>query len=152
MIVHLFMLSFRVQCQIAVCAASKSISVLLAAAIITIMYVHVIRFRCSQLPTPILKHMYLIYSQSHTRLVFAAHAPCAPVDVAERDEDAQYGMKRGVKYVHLDAVQYMFWYHLVGLIWISEFILAAQQYIIAGAVAMWYFSRCVPAYMYVRRD
>uniref|UniRef100_H2Z458 Choline transporter-like protein n=1 Tax=Ciona savignyi TaxID=51511 RepID=H2Z458_CIOSA len=36
---------------------------------------------------------------------------------------------------------YMWWYHIVGLIWVSEFILACQQIVIAGAVAKHYFTR-----------
>ncbi|KAF7670325.1 hypothetical protein LDENG_00271910 [Lucifuga dentata] len=38
-------------------------------------------------------------------------------------------------------LQYMVWYHAVGLIWISEFILAFQQMTIAGAVVTYYFTR-----------
>ncbi|CAM1321355.1 SLC44A1 (predicted) [Pycnogonum litorale] len=38
-------------------------------------------------------------------------------------------------------VRYMWWFHLLGLIWTSEFILACQQMVIAGAVSYWYFSR-----------
>ncbi|XP_069486940.1 choline transporter-like protein 1 isoform X2 [Ambystoma mexicanum] len=38
-------------------------------------------------------------------------------------------------------LQYMWWYHVVGLIWISEFILACQQMTIAGAVVTYYFTR-----------
>ncbi|KAJ1218310.1 hypothetical protein NDU88_005893 [Pleurodeles waltl] len=38
-------------------------------------------------------------------------------------------------------LQYMWWYHLVGLVWISEFILACQQMTIAGAVVTYYFTR-----------
>lgn len=38
-------------------------------------------------------------------------------------------------------VQYMWWYHLIALIWTSEFILGCQQMAIAGAVATWYFSQ-----------
>uniref|UniRef100_A0A672M505 Choline transporter-like protein n=1 Tax=Sinocyclocheilus grahami TaxID=75366 RepID=A0A672M505_SINGR len=36
---------------------------------------------------------------------------------------------------------YMVWYHAVGLIWISEFILACQQMTVAGAVVTYYFTR-----------
>uniref|UniRef100_A0A672PGH7 Choline transporter-like protein n=1 Tax=Sinocyclocheilus grahami TaxID=75366 RepID=A0A672PGH7_SINGR len=39
------------------------------------------------------------------------------------------------------ALQYMTWYHAVGLIWISEFILACQQMTVAGAVVTYYFTR-----------
>lgn len=38
-------------------------------------------------------------------------------------------------------LQYLVWYHVVGLIWISEFILAFQQMTIAGAVVTYYFTR-----------
>lgn len=37
----------------------------------------------------------------------------------------------------------MTWYHAVGLIWISEFILACQQMTVAGAVVTYYFTRSV---------
>lgn len=37
--------------------------------------------------------------------------------------------------------QYLVWYHVVGLIWITEFILAFQQMTIAGAVVTYYFTR-----------
>lgn len=40
-----------------------------------------------------------------------------------------------------EPLQYMVWYHAVGLIWISEFILACQQMTIAGAVVTYYFTR-----------
>lgn len=38
-------------------------------------------------------------------------------------------------------LQYMVWYHVVGLIWISEFLLACQQMTVAGAVVTYYFTR-----------
>ncbi|XP_022527819.2 choline transporter-like protein 1 isoform X4 [Astyanax mexicanus] len=38
-------------------------------------------------------------------------------------------------------LQYLTWYHAVGLIWISEFILACQQMTVAGAVVTYYFTR-----------
>uniref|UniRef100_A0A8C8EH15 Choline transporter-like protein n=1 Tax=Oncorhynchus tshawytscha TaxID=74940 RepID=A0A8C8EH15_ONCTS len=38
-------------------------------------------------------------------------------------------------------LQYMVWYHAVGLIWISQFILACQQMTVAGAVVTYYFTR-----------
>lgn len=41
------------------------------------------------------------------------------------------------------GLQYMTWYHAVGLIWISEFILACQQMTVAGAVVTYYFTRSV---------
>uniref|UniRef100_A0A672FN22 Choline transporter-like protein n=1 Tax=Salarias fasciatus TaxID=181472 RepID=A0A672FN22_SALFA len=48
----------------------------------------------------------------------------------------------GVVEYHMQGpLQYMVWYHAVGLIWISEFILAFQQMTIAGAVVTYYFTR-----------
>ena len=38
-------------------------------------------------------------------------------------------------------IQYMWWYHLFGLLWGSQFLLACQQCAIAGAVAAWFFAR-----------
>ncbi|XP_066471269.1 choline transporter-like protein 1 isoform X2 [Tiliqua scincoides] len=39
------------------------------------------------------------------------------------------------------VLRYMWWYHVVGLVWISEFILACQQMTVAGAVVTYYFTR-----------
>ncbi|XP_022093439.1 choline transporter-like protein 1 isoform X2 [Acanthaster planci] len=36
---------------------------------------------------------------------------------------------------------YMWWYHLFGLLWGSQFLVACQQCAIAGAVAAWFFAR-----------
>ncbi|XP_070844398.1 choline transporter-like protein 1 [Chaetodon trifascialis] len=46
-----------------------------------------------------------------------------------------------VEYEMQGPLQYLVWYHVVGLIWISEFILAFQQMTIAGAVVTYYFTR-----------
>ncbi|KAM6079767.1 choline transporter-like protein 3 isoform 2-T2 [Theristicus caerulescens] len=46
-----------------------------------------------------------------------------------------------VEYRALSGICYMAWYHFVGLIWTSEFILACQQMAIAGAVVTSYFNR-----------
>ncbi|XP_062437419.1 choline transporter-like protein 3 isoform X2 [Rhea pennata] len=46
-----------------------------------------------------------------------------------------------VEYRALSGIHYMVWYHSVGLIWTSEFILACQQMTIAGAVVTCYFNR-----------
>ncbi|XP_035516613.1 choline transporter-like protein 1 [Morone saxatilis] len=46
-----------------------------------------------------------------------------------------------VEYEMQGPLQYLVWYHAVGLIWISEFILAFQQMTIAGAVVTYYFTR-----------
>ncbi|XP_045403442.1 choline transporter-like protein 3 isoform X2 [Lemur catta] len=46
-----------------------------------------------------------------------------------------------VEYQPLLDIRCMWWYHLIGLIWTSEFILACQQMTIAGAVVTCYFNR-----------
>ncbi|CAJ1052264.1 choline transporter-like protein 1 [Xyrichtys novacula] len=46
-----------------------------------------------------------------------------------------------VEYQLQGPFQYLVWYHAVGLIWISEFILAFQQMTISGAVVTYYFTR-----------
>ncbi|XP_076876526.1 choline transporter-like protein 1 isoform X2 [Brachyhypopomus gauderio] len=46
-----------------------------------------------------------------------------------------------VEFEMAEPLQYMVWYHAVGLIWISEFILACQQMTVAGAVVTYYFTR-----------
>ena len=46
-----------------------------------------------------------------------------------------------VQYIEHENVSYMWWYHLIGLIWTSEFIIACQQLVICGTVATWYFTR-----------
>ncbi|EEC05461.1 conserved hypothetical protein, partial [Ixodes scapularis] len=38
-------------------------------------------------------------------------------------------------------VHYMWWFHIIFLVWMGEFILACQQMVIAGAVASWYFCK-----------
>uniref|UniRef100_UPI00398F3208 choline transporter-like protein 3 n=1 Tax=Pristiophorus japonicus TaxID=55135 RepID=UPI00398F3208 len=46
-----------------------------------------------------------------------------------------------VEYRPLSGIRYMWWYHLIGLIWTSEFLVACQQMTIAGAVVCRYFNR-----------
>ncbi|XP_027623001.1 choline transporter-like protein 3 isoform X3 [Tupaia chinensis] len=46
-----------------------------------------------------------------------------------------------VEYRPLSGIRYMWWYHLIGLIWTSEFILACQQMTMAGTVVTCYFNR-----------
>ncbi|XP_028832907.1 choline transporter-like protein 1 [Denticeps clupeoides] len=46
-----------------------------------------------------------------------------------------------VEYQMDGPLQYMVWYHAVGLIWVSEFLLACQQMTVAGAVVTYYFTR-----------
>ncbi|XP_036046742.1 choline transporter-like protein 3 isoform X1 [Onychomys torridus] len=46
-----------------------------------------------------------------------------------------------VEYKPLSGIRYMWWYHLIGLVWTSEFILACQRITIAGAMVTCYFNR-----------
>ncbi|XP_046356995.1 choline transporter-like protein 1 [Haliotis rufescens] len=45
-----------------------------------------------------------------------------------------------VKYELNDMMQYLRWYHFFGVLWMSAFVVACQDLIIAGAVSVWYFS------------
>lgn len=55
--------------------------------------------------------------------------------------DAQVISRGQVEYKIRFGIRYMWWYHLVGLIWTSEFILACQQMTVAGAVVTCFFNR-----------
>ncbi|KAG8436779.1 hypothetical protein GDO86_007747 [Hymenochirus boettgeri] len=55
--------------------------------------------------------------------------------------NAQVSSKGQVEYKPLAGIRYMWWYHLVGLIWTSEFFMACQQMIISGATVSWYLNR-----------
>lgn len=46
-----------------------------------------------------------------------------------------------VEYHEADYTKYALYIYLVALIWVSEFIFAASQLALAGAVAMWYFKK-----------
>ncbi|XP_068098686.1 choline transporter-like protein 3 [Hyperolius riggenbachi] len=46
-----------------------------------------------------------------------------------------------VEYKPLAGIRYMWWYHLFGLIWTSEFFLTCQQIVISGATATYYLQR-----------
>ncbi|XP_072199598.1 choline transporter-like protein 3 isoform X2 [Excalfactoria chinensis] len=54
---------------------------------------------------------------------------------------AQTTSEGQVEYRAFSGICYMAWYHFVGLIWTSEFILACQQMTVAGAVVTCYFNR-----------
>ena len=36
---------------------------------------------------------------------------------------------------------FMWFYHIFGLIWVSEFIFACEGMVVSGAVSKWYFNR-----------
>ncbi|XP_055956283.1 choline transporter-like protein 1 [Patella vulgata] len=44
-------------------------------------------------------------------------------------------------YIETSKVPYLRWYHIFGIFWISAFIVACQDLVIAGAVSIWYFTR-----------
>ncbi|KAM9325364.1 choline transporter-like protein 3 [Gastrophryne carolinensis] len=46
-----------------------------------------------------------------------------------------------VEYKALAGIRYMWWYHLFGLIWSSEFFLTCQQIVVSGATVSWYLHR-----------
>ncbi|XP_015511802.1 choline transporter-like 1 isoform X2 [Neodiprion pinetum] len=56
-----------------------------------------------------------------------------------RNDSINYKTFTLVEYVDSTWVKYMWWVYIIGLIWISEFIIACQNMVIAGAVAHWYF-------------
>lgn len=64
--------------------------------------------------------------------------PAAPLKEHEKMLNKAFTL---VSFSQGSWVQYMWWYHIIALIWTSEFILGCQQMVIAGAVATWYFSR-----------
>ncbi|XP_032826660.1 choline transporter-like protein 1 isoform X1 [Petromyzon marinus] len=70
-------------------------------------------------------------------LLGTAEVPAAPGPAGDPSTTDQ-GF---VEYQLVGPVRYMWWYHLVGLIWVSEFILACQQLAIAGSVVTYYFTR-----------
>ncbi|CAC5407572.1 SLC44A1 [Mytilus coruscus] len=46
-----------------------------------------------------------------------------------------------VKYAMDDTMRYIRWYHIFGILWVSAFIVACQDMVIAGAIATWFFKR-----------
>ncbi|XP_052106583.1 choline transporter-like protein 1 [Mytilus californianus] len=46
-----------------------------------------------------------------------------------------------VKYAMDDTMRYLRWYHIFGILWVSAFIVACQDMVIAGAIATWFFKR-----------
>ncbi|GFO10728.1 choline transporter-like protein 1 [Plakobranchus ocellatus] len=57
---------------------------------------------------------------------------------AEKPSVTEHGY---VTYHEHEIVTHFWWYHLVGLFWVSEYIVACQSFVISGAVARWYFTR-----------
>ncbi|CAJ0964896.1 unnamed protein product [Ranitomeya imitator] len=51
---------------------------------------------------------------------------------------AQVSSDGQVEYTPLGGIRYMWWYHLFGLIWTSDFFLTCQQFLISGATVTWF--------------
>lgn len=47
----------------------------------------------------------------------------------------------GQKWSKKSFSTFIWWYHVVGLVWVSEFIFGSQSMVIAGSVSKWYFTR-----------
>jgi solute carrier family 44 protein 1 (choline transporter-like protein) len=63
-----------------------------------------------------------------------------PKDALKNGADFQKTFKY-VDYQEIHWTKYMLYIYLVALIWVSEFIFAASQLCLAGAVALWYFKK-----------
>lgn len=66
--------------------------------------------------------------------------PQAPGNNTVHRADVQKTFKL-VEYQEVHWLKYMLYFYIVALIWTSEFIFAASQLSLAGAVAMWYFKK-----------
>ncbi|RNA43074.1 choline transporter 1 isoform X2, partial [Brachionus plicatilis] len=47
----------------------------------------------------------------------------------------------GQRWAKKSFSRFIWWYHVVGLVWVSEFIFGCQSMVIAGSVSKWYFTR-----------
>ena len=63
---------------------------------------------------------------------------CSKSDVAFIDTRGDFDVAV-VSHNLSDEVVGYFWFYLLGVIWMEEYILAAQQFVVAGAVGIWYF-------------
>lgn len=81
-----------------------------------------------------------VYVQREMRefLPYGALEPNKSADVPRPSEVRQFTL---VEYNKPSWIHSMWWFHILVLIWTSEFILACQQMVIAGSVASWYFTR-----------
>uniref|UniRef100_A0A147BCM5 Choline transporter-like protein n=3 Tax=Ixodes ricinus TaxID=34613 RepID=A0A147BCM5_IXORI len=68
-------------------------------------------------------------------------SPSNLTELLEPQPAAETRMFTLVAYDQRSWVHYMWWFHIVFLVWMGEFILACQQMVIAGAVASWYFCK-----------
>lgn len=46
-----------------------------------------------------------------------------------------------VEFVKDGAMKLARWYNILALLWCTQFVIACQHIVIAGAVATWYFTR-----------
>ncbi|XP_076462742.1 choline transporter-like protein 1 [Babylonia areolata] len=62
----------------------------------------------------------------------------AYLSTAEKATVDQLGF---VQYTEHELVTYFWWFHMAGLVWIAQFLVACQQFVISSTVAEWYFTR-----------
>lgn len=83
-------------------------------------------------------------------LLNVAQLKSAPIAASQLSEDAAKSVKNSfsaqksfklVEYHEQHYLKYMLYFYIVALIWTSEFIFAASQLCLAGAVAVWYFRK-----------
>ena len=67
---------------------------------------------------------------------------CLFPDDAYYDKGAEYDVNVAA-YRQSNKTVGFFWYHLLGLVWMVEYILACQQLVVAAAVAAWFFTRYI---------
>ena len=86
--------------------------------------------------------MYLYIFQTFLALVVLATCWSYGLAWIVSAGEAQISKVTGfVQYIPDSFLFWMRFYHLFGLLWIAQFVIACQHMIIAGAVAGWYFSR-----------
>lgn len=64
------------------------------------------------------------------------HPPDPPAGEPVQDEESGQ-----LEFRLTGSQRYLLWFHWVGLVWVSHFLLACQQMTVAGAVVTYYFTR-----------
>jgi solute carrier family 44 protein 1 (choline transporter-like protein) len=59
----------------------------------------------------------------------------------EYNSEDIYFLRLNIKKINF--AKFMWFYHIIGLIWISEFIIACQELVVSGSVVKWYFKRYI---------
>ena len=66
--------------------------------------------------------------------------PVSVCVLAEKPTVDHFGF---VQYTEHELVAYFWWFHIAGLVWVSQFLITCQQFVISSTVAEWYFTRWV---------